>query len=386
MSPSQSIIGIGGIKVEKVITTNPLRIVCRLERRPDCPRCGVSRVWVKSSFIRTVRHVSIGDRRSELLLRSNKFHCQGCKSYFNTKFPGVLPYLRSTESFRKEIFERHHEGVAQNRLSELVHISAATIERWYQDFLRRYLVETKNIPCPRVLGVDEHFFSRQKGYATTFADLTKRRVYDVQLGRSHESLKPFLNRLEGKDRVRVAVIDLSETYRTIIKQTFPNAMIVADRFHVVRLIIHRFMLAWKQLDPIGRNNRGLVSLMRRHSSNLSKEQQQRLGHYLNSKPGLKIIYDFKEELVQLMLIKHQTARNCRRLIPRFLQALAELNQCPIEPLKKLGLSLQNWQEEIVRMWRFTQTNSTLEGLHNKMEVISRRAYGFRNLYCTHLRR
>ena len=89
-------------------------------------------------------------------------------------------------------------------------------------------------------------------------------------------------------------------------------------------------------------------------------------------------YEFKERLVALMLIKHQTARQCRQLIPRFLEAIKELLECPLEILRTLAQSLQSWQNEIARMWRFTRTNSTLEGLHNKMEVISRRAYGFRN--------
>ena len=48
------------------------------------------------------------------------------------------------------------------------------------------------------------------------------------------------------------------------------------------------------------------------------------------------------------------------------------------PLKSLRLTLDRWQKEIARMWRFTKTNSITEGLHNKMEMLSRRAFGFRN--------
>ncbi|WP_157976756.1 transposase [Parahaliea mediterranea] len=48
-----------------------------------------------------------------------------------------------------------------------------------------------NRPCPRVLGIDEHFFTLKKGYATTFVDLRKRRVFDVKLGRS-ERVYPLI--------------------------------------------------------------------------------------------------------------------------------------------------------------------------------------------------
>ena len=47
-------------------------------------------------------------------------------------------------------------------------------------------------------------------------------------------------------------------------------------------------------------------------------------------------------------------------------------------LVTLGDTLQSWSEEIVRMWRFTRSNGITEGFHNKMETISRQAYGFRN--------
>ena len=163
-----------------------------------------------------------------------------------------------------------------------------------------------------------------------------------------------------------------------VRKHFPNALIVADRFHVVRLINHSFLKAWAQLDPVGRKNRGLLSLMRRHRKNLAPEQVVRLASYLKTHPVLHTVYEFKTELVELMGMKQQTARKCKPLIPRFLDAIEKLLACPIESLRTLGVSLQSWQKEIVPMWRFTQTNSTLEGLHNKMEVISRRAYGFKN--------
>jgi len=46
--------------------------------------------------------------------------------------------------------------------------------------------------------------------------------------------------------------------------------------------------------------------------------------------------------------------------------------------RALAETLKSWLEPIVRMWRFTKSNGITEGFHNKMEMISRRAFGFRN--------
>jgi transposase len=146
-----------------------------------------------------------------------------------------------------------------------------------------------------VLGIDEHFFSRKDGYATTFADLRNHTVFDVVLGRSEEALKAYLKRLKGRDRVQVVVMDLSETYRSLVRKYFPNAMIVADRFHVVRLLNHHFLKVWGMLDPEGRKNRRLLSLMRRHECNLKPEQVPRLQSYFDQIPGLEPLYRFKQD-------------------------------------------------------------------------------------------
>jgi transposase len=153
---------------------------------------------------------------------------------------------------------------------------------------------------------------------------------------------------------------------------------VADRFHVIRLINHHFLACWREIDPVGSKNRGLMSLMRRHRHNLKPEQKLRLLAYLAGCPALHTIYGFKQRLCYLLLKKHKTRRHCRKLVPRFLRAVLELRQSGLAPLIALGDTLQSWSQEIARMWRFTRSNGITEGFHNKMETISRQAYGFRN--------
>jgi len=173
-------------------------------------------------------------------------------------------------------------------------------------------------------------------------------------------------------------MDLADHYRSLIAKHLPKALIVADRFHVIRLVNHHFLKLWQQIDPIGRKNRGLLSLMRRHEWNLSIQQRESLTLYLSNNGALKTIYEVKQELTKLLLIKRQTARECRKLIPIFLDYVSKLKNAIFEPLVTLGKTLESWQKEVVRMWRFTKSNGITEGFHTKMEMISRRAFGFRN--------
>lgn len=163
-------------------------------------------------------------------------------------------------------------------------------------------------------------------------------------------------------------LDLASNYRSPVRLHFPNARIVADRFHVIRLINHHFLACWRDIDGVCSKNRGLLSLMRSHRHNLRDDQQLRLAAYSAQQPVLDTIYRFKQRLCYLLLNKRRTRRQCQQLISRFLRAVYQLRQAPLAPL---GQTLSAWSEEIVAMWRFTRNNGITEGLHNKMEVINR---------------
>jgi transposase len=259
------------------------------------------------------------------------------------------------------------------------------VERWFQDYLKRAEAERSGAVCPRVLGIDEHFFSRRQGYATTFCDLRKHKIFDVVLGRSEASLEKYLEKLPGKQRVQVVCMDLASSYRALVRKHFPQAKIVADRFHVMRLITHHFLACWRDIDPVGAKQRGLISLMRRHRHHLKPEQVEKLDQYFEKFAVLRVIYGFKQRLCSLLLKKHRTRKQCGPLVARFLKAIHQLRSSGLAPLMQLGETLNAWSMEIALMWRFTRNNGITEGFHNKMELLQRQAYGFRNFQNYRLR-
>jgi hypothetical protein len=107
----------------------------------------------------------------------------------------------------------------------------------------------------------------------------------VVLGRSELALAAYFRRVEGKAEVRVVCMDLASNYRSLVRLHFPQARIVADRFHVIRIINHHFLACWRDIDGVGAKNRGLLSLMRRHRHNLKADQQLRFGSLSGATSG-----------------------------------------------------------------------------------------------------
>lgn len=344
----------------------------------SCPHCGGKELRKKDRFVREVMHASVNLRPTRRQVAGCKYRCLGCSRYFRERFSGLLPYKRGTEAVRREVFDLHCKGVSQTDLSLQYRISAATVERWFQDFYRRKNRELLQRDCPRVLGIDEHSFSGKGGYATTFCDLSKHRIFDVVQGKSAADLHIFLSSLQGRENVRVVCIDMSASYRSIIRKYFPNAKIVADRFHVIRLIGHHFLKACQAIDPKSKHQRGIVRILRKKPENLTNREIPKLQAYLDEHPAIRAIYDFKQKLHTLLMHKHQNVKQVKTLIPQFLRAINELKASGFQAFRTLGNSLQDWTEEITRMWRFTKSNGITEGFHRKMKLIQRRAYGFRN--------
>ena len=97
--------------------------------------------------------------------------------------------------------------------------------------------------------------------------------------------------------------------------------------------------------------------------------------YLDDFPVLKVMYEAKQQLNQLLLLKTLTRKRAKRSLPKL---LALIEQLSASPLHSLANTLTSWLEPIVAMWRFSKSNGITEGFHTKMEMMSRRAFGFRN--------
>ncbi|HLE80087.1 MAG TPA: transposase, partial [Dehalococcoidia bacterium] len=50
----------------------------------------------------------------------------------------------------------------------------------------------------------------------------------------------------------------------------------------------------------------------------------------------------------------------------------------LPPFQRLAGTLTRWREEVLNYWRFPITNALVEGKHNRLKVLKRRAYGYRN--------
>ena len=368
-----------GYRLLKVHSKPEVLIELELEQQPDtCPCCGASRLHSKGRYERRVRHLDLCGRRAGWWIHCRRYRCCDCGRTFVPALPGVRAGCRSSEPLREHIYQQHHDGICAATLSQRRELGQATVGRIYAQFTQRKAKERISLDCPSILGIDEHSLHRKQRFATTFCDLKNHRVFDINPGKSEADLHGFLRGLRGRDKVRVVCIDLSTSYRALVQRWFPRALIVADRFHVVRVVMRHLLGIARQVYPQLAWKRSWLNLLRTRGDRLDVQQRHALLAVLRQQPALQPIYELKERLCALLRIKKQTAAQCRLLIPQLLGFIATLKGSGFDLALTLAKTLEDWSEEIARMWRFTRNNGITEGFHRKMKLIQRRAYGFRN--------
>jgi transposase len=324
-----------------------------------------------------VRHRRILKWESEVVVCTRRYRCRDCERHFVPSLPGIRPWYRCSEPLREQIYQDHHDGICASRLAEREGISAPTVSRTYAAFTERKANERQRQACPTVLGIDEHSLHRNGTFVTTFCDLRRHKVFDVVEGRSAREMIGYLKGLKGRHKVRVICIDLSNAYRDLVRKWFPNAILVADRFHAVRVVMDHFTRLARELAGI-RYDRAFLKLFRTRPDRLTDKQKERLEKLFKSYPALEPLYRKMRAICDLLNLKAQRKRKCFFHARELLQHIEDLKAVGFKQLKTLARTLASWAEPIAAMWRFRKNNSITEGFHRKMKLIQRRAYGFRN--------
>ena len=400
MSEELQEIGIAGYRVERIDehrSESVFHLKLASSARPACPCCrpqgcrderseaGRLEVYSKGPYRRHVRHLDAFGRITRLCIHTRRYHCRRCHRSFIPELPGIKPYRHSSEPFRRSIYQQHRDGIAGTVLAKRQGLGCASVERFYHEYTRRTARERSDGICPPVLGIDEHSIHRKRTrtrrgtrFATTLCNLRTHRVFDIVEGRDPQDLEAYFAALKGRDKVRVICMDLSSSYRWLVRKYFPKAKIVADRFHVIRVVQQHFMDLVRQIATDVKNHRGYLAALRTKPEHLFPAQKQTLQRLFTRHPSLEPIYEQMQKTNQLMRTRNITARRARRLIPRLLDLIDTLKTSGFPPLKTLARTLANWDEAIVCMWRFSKSNGITEGFHRKMKLIQRRAYGFKN--------
>jgi transposase len=200
-------------------------------------------------------------------------------------------------------------------------------------------------------------------------DLESGKAVAVVAGERQADVQRMLERHASRESVRAVSIDLSEAYRQAVELVLPNTAIVADKFHVLAL-------AGRALHEVHGETRrpgNLAWLLQRGAEKLNKTERARLLEALSADPQLARAWGLKEALREMY--RKQARKEAAAALASWIKE-AEASRLP--SFRRTAATLKRWQKEVLNYWRYPITNALVEGKHNRVKVLKRRAYGYRN--------
>ena len=342
-----------------------------------CPYCASGEYWTHEYRTVTVRDEPIRGKEIILKIKKRRLRCKACKKTFNEPVPGVMPRGRFTQRFKRSLNWACQNFRDLKKVRKAYRCSTDTVYKAHYEQLRINLKRNINYEWPATIGIDEHAFRRaSRGQSTTFAtmivDFKNKRPMELVDGKTGWQLKEALEYIPGRENVTTVALDLSDPYKKFVKEFFPNANMVADKFHVLRLLNHHIMRRRKEItgDRASWRARSLLLISNIH---LDPWDRKVLWEYLDQFPELKEVYAFKESLHAFYRIKGY--KRAKKALTKLTDRMAKSE---LKEIKRLRKTLVKWRQEILNYFRTGITNARTEGFNNIAKLLQRTAFGFRS--------
>lgn len=341
-----------------------------------CLKCGSVKTVRAGRITTIVRDESVRTVSLWLKIHKHRIYCKDCKRTFAEPVPGVWPRRRSTQRFRKVVAQACGRMTDLATVSRFLGVSHGFAYKVYYEQLEVKQREHKSRNAwPEVLGIDEHFFRRKKGvteFVTMFTDIDTKRMFEMAHGKDGRSLIEQTLQIEGREKVKTVVIDMSSSYKAFARKMFPNAKLVADKFHVLRLLTPAIMKAGKDIHGHRKELKTRRKLLRSRVK-LDYFVRSEIDHYLKNHAKLDELYRWKEKIFEFYRIK-----GYGRASIAFNKLLEAMSKSTLEEIQKLLRTFKRWRHEIVRYFADGYTNAFTERMNGTGKLVQRRAFGYKS--------
>ena len=340
-----------------------------------CPKCTKSTRKIHNNKVRYKLHCISGEKRVYLACTVRRFFCIKCRKPFTEPLPewmnGRYRYTKMFEELvTKELVSEDFSNVSR-KFGVSGHTLLTILER------RARLIEIPDGDL--ILNVDEHSFSG-RDLKIGIAVANHRKLLAVLDDDNQITLERYFESWpdEAKSRVLEVCIDMKASYLSVLKEIFPKARIIVDHFHVVKEMCRQVDDMRKILQPEGKKGTRRIHrfLLLKNQNNLSFKEKQMLTQVFRrfkNHPALEGAYFIKEKVREVYECK--TTVEARRKLDML---LSQLEHHEVGKLKEMRDTLIRWKPYILNFFERRTTNAFIEGCHNKIKLIKRMSYGFRN--------
>lgn len=201
-------------------------------------------------------------------------------------------------------------------------------------------------------------------------------VLQTMSGKQSVNLQGVLKAIPGIGRIRMVCMDMCAAFADAVRQVMPEAEIVCDRFHIIKLLNKKLdklrMKYYRSLNEAKQERfKSIRFLLFRNRKQLLGWERRLVKEYLQLSPQMKEVYWLTQSFRRILFGLQKN----RQAVSNTLLAWCDKAR---KHLGQFVKTLETWWDEVVNACLFAQSNGRAEGINNKIKLIKRRAYGFRN--------
>lgn len=350
------------------------------EKFVRCPECGCPWVFRKGSVERVFRTLPVGGKASFLSLEVPRVECPQCGALRQVSLPFAVERERMTLPFKRYVLELSRKMTIKDA-ADHVGVSWDTVKEIQKEWLLRKFkhVRLKDL---KFIGIDEVSVGKGHNYLTTVIDLESGAVMYVGDGKGADALASFWKRLKAaKARVEAVSMDMSKAFISAVSTNLPKAVIVFDKFHVMKLMNEALDKVRRRVqadsdDAAKARLKGLRWLLLKNRGNLDKEKGEdaSLDAALESQAELALAYLMKEAL--RLFWREPSKKDARRFIDAW---IGSAESSGTRELERMAKTLKSHIDGLLSWWDFPISNGPVEGTNNKIQTMKRMAYGYRDM-------
>ena len=342
----------------------------------SCPHCGNPTIVGYGRREQWIRDLPMHGKQVGVYFLTRRFRCKACRKTFYEELPWVDPQRFMTQRLVAWIgpsaIRRPFAHVAQE-----VGVSERTVRDIFHDHIAN-LEAHRHVETPQWLGLDEIHLIRPRGVVTNVQECT---LVDLLVNRNKETVTAYLMRLPQRQRVQLIAMDMWRPYKEAVHVALPQAIIVIDKFHVLKMANAAVERVRKQLrealTPALR--RGLMHdrfVLLKREADLTAREALLLSTWVKNYPVLGEIHRLKEAFFGLY--DRANATEARSYFQTWEQSLSADHRIAFADLLT---AWQNWHDEILAYFDHPITNAYTESLNNLIRATDRlgRGYSFEAL-------
>ena len=377
---TEKLIGLQDVIIKNVeeIENNITQITVEMPlAEHTCPCCNAKTKHVHDYRVRKVKDISSFGRNIELLYRRRRYVCKECGKCFSEKNTFVGRYLRMSMRLVSYVIQALEEVNSFSSVARSVNLSVSTVLRIFDCVKYPHMTE-----LPEVFAIDEFKGNayRKEKYQTILTDPKSGIVLDILPCRKQADLIRYLKTWDTKEREKVKffVSDMWKPYADMSSVMFKNAVQIIDKFHYIRQIIWAFERVRKnEQKKYGDKYRKLFKhsykVLIKRKSDLTDEQKSKVEAILYVSGKLRNAYCLKESFYQILDAPDKS--DAKKMMSQW---ILDVENSKIEEYESCVTMLLNWATNILNTFDYPYTNGFTEGCNNKIKVLKRNAYGYRN--------